>query len=170
MAQNSPDQRTLKAALADARAAIAEYDDALAWLEVAAKGPMDPIAAEVWVFDEACRQILLVNHRWRGWVPPGGTVEVGETPREAARRELSEETGLVAGLLELPVAVTVRSYRSGWAPTLGLSYVAVADSSLPVAGENQQPVAWVPLEHEWEGAFPQDRSRIREFARRLCSA
>ena len=58
------------------------------------KRPMDPIAAEVWAFDEAFKQVLLVNHRWRGWVPPGGRVESGEAPRDAAQRELKEETGL----------------------------------------------------------------------------
>jgi hypothetical protein len=51
------------------------------------KGPMEPIAVEVWAFDESFRHVLLVRHRWRGWVPPGGKVEAGETPREAARRE-----------------------------------------------------------------------------------
>jgi hypothetical protein len=45
------DQRTLDACLADARAAATEYDDALAWLEVAVQGPMEPIAAEVWAFE-----------------------------------------------------------------------------------------------------------------------
>jgi 8-oxo-dGTP diphosphatase len=161
------DQRTLRAAVTDARRAEAEFDNARTWLETALKGPMDPIAAEVWAFDGAFQHVLLVNHRWRGWVPPGGTVEPGETPRDAARRELLEETGITADLLKLPAAVTVRSYRSDWAPTLGLSYAAVVNSSLPLAGESHQPVAWIPLDHDWEGAFPEDRPRIREYARQL---
>jgi 8-oxo-dGTP diphosphatase len=156
--------------MSDARRAEAEFDNALAWLETATKSPMDPIAAEVWAFDEAFENVLLVNHRWRGWVPPGGTVEPGETPRDAACRELLEETGITADLLDVPAAVTVRSYRSDWAPTLGLSYAAAVDSSLPLTGESHQPVAWLPLHHDWEGAFPDDRAKIREYARRLSSA
>ncbi|MGH3687585.1 MAG: NUDIX domain-containing protein [Pseudonocardiaceae bacterium] len=167
MIQSGPDQHTLRAAVADADWAETEFDDARAWLEMAMKGPMDPLAAEVWAFDEAFTHVLLVNHRWRGWVPPGGAVEHGETPREAAHRELLEETGITAELPYIPAAVAVRSYRSDWAPTLGLSYAAVIDSSLPLTGESHQPVAWIPLDHDWEGVFPEDRLRIREYAREL---
>lgn len=170
VSKGGPELHTFNCARADARLAITAYDDALAWLEIAMKGPMDPIAAEVWAFDEAFKQVLLVNHRWRGWVPPGGRVESGEAPRDAAQRELKEETGLSAVLLELPAAVTVRSYRSDWTPTLGLSYVAIADSSRALTGESHQPAEWVPLAHDWEGAFPEDRHRIREFARWLDAA
>jgi 8-oxo-dGTP pyrophosphatase MutT (NUDIX family) len=45
-----------------------------------------------------CRQggaVLLIHHRRLGtWLPVGGELEPGETPLEAARRELLEETGL----------------------------------------------------------------------------
>jgi 8-oxo-dGTP diphosphatase len=165
--QSGPSQHTLRGAITDARNAEAEFDDARAWLEAAVKGLMDPIAAEVWAFDDVFQHVLLVQHRWRGWVPPGGTVEPDETPREAACRELREETGVTAVLLGVPAAVTVRSYRYDWAPTLGLSYGAVIDSSPPLIGESHQPVAWVPLDQDWEGAFPEDRPRIRAYARRL---
>ncbi len=39
--------------------------------------------------------VLLIHHRRLGtWLPVGGELEPGETPLEAARRELLEETGL----------------------------------------------------------------------------
>jgi 8-oxo-dGTP diphosphatase len=166
--RSGPDQLTLRAASTDAHRAEAEFDDARAWLERALTGPMDPVAAEVWAFDEAFEHVLLVNHRFRGWVPPGGSVEPGEAPRDAACRELFEETGIITEVLEVPAAVTVRSYRSDWTPTLGLSYAAVGDGSLPLTAESHQPVAWIPLGHDWEGAFPQDRPRIRAYAWQLC--
>jgi 8-oxo-dGTP pyrophosphatase MutT (NUDIX family) len=38
--------------------------------------------------------LLLLHGGLDAWFPPGGHIEPGETPREAAERELREETGI----------------------------------------------------------------------------
>ncbi|MEV8562908.1 NUDIX domain-containing protein [Streptomyces sp. NPDC051917] len=164
MTQKVVDERAVEAAVKDAEQAIAEFDGACRWLAAARRGPMEPLAAEVWVFDKDLARVVLVKHRWRGWVPPGGKVEAGETPREGAARELLEETGLRAELLPEPAAVAVRSYHPDWPVTLGLSYAAVVDAAASFVPEAGQPVAWKKLDEDWESCFPDDLSRIRLHA------
>ena len=96
-------------ALADAEAAVAEYEGAIVWFSGRVDSYRMPIAVEVWVLDPTLTRVLLVEHRWRGWVPPGGKAERGEVPRAAAARELLEETGLSVDLLPRTAAAMVRA-------------------------------------------------------------
>jgi 8-oxo-dGTP diphosphatase len=167
MTRRRIEQRTLEAAIHDARQAMAVQDNALEWLLHPDAALNPPLAAEVWVFDSALTHVLLVRHRWRGWVPPGGKVDPGETPREAARRELFEETGVRGGLHPVPAAVTVRSYHPEWAATLGVTFLEVIDRRTKLTPEAGQPAAWLSLDEAWQGWFAEDRLRMRQCADRL---
>jgi 8-oxo-dGTP diphosphatase len=89
-------------------------------------------------------------------------------PREAARRELLEETGLDADLLARPAAASVRSYHPDHTSTLGLSYAAIVGPAAPLVAEPGQPVAWMNLDHQWESCFSDDPSRICRHAQWLA--
>lgn len=54
--------------------------------------------------------ILLVHHkRLSAWVPPGGHIEPGELPHQAAMRETFEETGVAVQVLSEEMPVTGHS-------------------------------------------------------------
>lgn len=65
-------------------------------------GPTREFTVAVFVVDHD--RVLLHWHRKLGrWLPPGGHIEPGELPDEAAVREVAEETGVVATLWGRPL-------------------------------------------------------------------
>lgn len=55
--------------------------------------------ATVYIFYED-KVLLHYHQKLKKWLPPGGHLELNETPPEAARREVREETGLEIEFIE----------------------------------------------------------------------
>lgn len=155
------------AALNDLAAAEMVEDGAESWFRSVWMTEQRPLAADVWVFSPGYVSILVVDHPWRGLVPPGGRVEPGETQREGAGRELAEETGLVLEVAAAPAFAAVRSYRDDWPPTLNLSYWAVASpATARLVPEVDQPALWVDVKSAWRTYHANDAQVISGFAER----
>jgi 8-oxo-dGTP pyrophosphatase MutT (NUDIX family) len=124
---------------------LGRHRDGLAWLglphtlEVVAS-PHEPAAgaaaAVVLVGARDSREMVLVRSASRdGWAPPGGKREPRETVREAAVRELEEETGLAlhpAGLAPVGyerITVAQGHARGTWVE--GVNLLAVLAARVP---------------------------------------
>ena len=150
------------------RACIAEFltrYDALA-------DPFDEHADPVHVTGSAIivgeRGVVLLEHKRLGiWLQPGGHVDPGEAPWEAAEREAGEETGLAVTLAGgVPRLVHVDVHPGGRGHThLDLRYLFEAGDAdpAPPAGESQH-VAWF----DWDAAIERaDDDRLKSALRSL---
>jgi 8-oxo-dGTP pyrophosphatase MutT (NUDIX family) len=106
------------------------------------------------------RGVVLLRHKRTGtWLQPGGHVEAGEHPADAALREAVEETGLP--LRHPPggpvlVHVDVHPGPKAWCEAhLDLRFLLLSADAEPhpPAGESQE-VAWFPLPDAFAVADP----------------
>lgn len=72
------------------------------------------------------------------WMPPAGRIEDGETPAEAATREMLEETGITAEFEQIGEA-----YDSDYQATLHLMQAAADDTTAADAGSDAAAADWV---------------------------
>jgi 8-oxo-dGTP diphosphatase len=102
-------------------------------------------------------QVLLIRRDkepYRGkWSFPGGSIEPGETSREAARREALEETGLAIEVLDVAEVVDSLHPPVGGGPGFHyciIDFLAVptgspATAPTPLAASDVSDARWVPL-------------------------
>jgi 8-oxo-dGTP pyrophosphatase MutT (NUDIX family) len=110
--------------------------------------------------DESGR-ILVVREAASGdWSTPGGAIEPGESPEEAAIREVEEETGLAIEIDRLRAVLGGPEFRTVYPNGDRLSYVAIVYDARVVGGDltpdndETTEVAWLGLE---ELRFPLTR-------------
>lgn len=119
--------------------------------------PVARLGGRVILLDPAGR-VLLIHERIEDgkthWLTPGGGVEAGETPREAAVRETAEETGIQIGAIAgVDVVLTTRRSWT-WAgrnyDQLDHYFVAHVSAGLVVAPYSLTDVeAQTLIGHRW---------------------
>lgn len=85
------------------------------------------------------KEILVVQHRAGHWSFPKGHLEGTETPREAAMREVREETGLVAAIRDIPPVMEIYRFEKDGVPIeKKVSYYLGAVATKEVALQHQE--------------------------------
>ena len=135
-------------------------------------------AFSVAVYARRGGRVLVIHHkRLDTWLPIGGELEAGETPLEAARRELAEETGMTGVFPTLAQAVDGEppgylGYEEHVAGSKGLHmnfvFVADVDPAAEVAPNHEfGDFRWVDTKELAGLASPLN---VREFGWRALDA
>ncbi|UVE67907.1 NUDIX domain-containing protein [Burkholderia pyrrocinia] len=85
-------------------------------------------------------RVLLVARASSRWALPGGTIKRGETPLEAAHRELCEETGIIGQNLVYSMHFT------GLAKVHHVFFAEVGPDQTPQANNEIEKCRWFPID------------------------
>ncbi|MBK8258917.1 MAG: NUDIX domain-containing protein [Polyangiaceae bacterium] len=128
-------------------------------------------AFSVAVYPRYQDKVLVILHKRLGvWLPPGGEIAEGETPLEAARRELFEETGLVGTFPKTSpidgVPEGLIGYEEHIAGSKGLhmNFVFVADVDTTHVEPNNEFTQWRWVTFQ-EGPWAETPPNVGQFAK-----
>ncbi|MGH7488454.1 MAG: NUDIX hydrolase [bacterium] len=130
--------------------------------------------ARVLLLDPSDRLLMLFDdsdeERGPYWYPPGGRIEDGETPQQAARRELLEEIGVDAVIGPLVLRRRARfTYRGRHFDQDEWHFVAHTETSgelVSRAGDNEQAAV---AAHRWWSLADLEASHDRMFPEDLTA-
>ncbi|MBY4865165.1 NUDIX domain-containing protein [Burkholderia sp. Bp9017] len=98
-------------------------------------------------------RVLLVARASSRWALPGGTIKRGETPLEAAHRELQEETGITGQDLVYSMQFT------GLAKIHHVFFAEASPDQIPQASNEIEKCRWFPIDRvdELRASIPTKR-------------
>lgn len=125
----------------------------------------NPVPATSLVVVDADGDLLLVKRsvepKLGYWCLPGGFIELGEKPDQAALRELVEETGL-NGEIDRLIGVTT-NHSDRYHSILMVGYLVTRYTGDPVAGDDASALAFFSPDNLPEIAFSSHRYFIKRY-------
>lgn len=118
------------------------------WLETK-QFPMHFIATGGLVYKD--NQVLLIRSKRRGWEFPGGVLEQGEAILEGLKREIWEESGIIARPVTFVGVYQNLAVKNGYGalegmklpPVVNMDFICTYESGTARVSEESVEVAWV---------------------------
>jgi 8-oxo-dGTP pyrophosphatase MutT (NUDIX family) len=133
-------------------------------------------AFSIAVYPRHAGRVLLIRHkRLDTWLPPGGELEPGETPLEAAIRELREETRLegvfprVSRVDGAPLGLIGYEEHLAGSKGLHMNFVFVADVATDAVTPNDEFSEWRWV-NDADGPWHDAPKNVAELARIALAA